>query len=41
MSGACSEYRGEERHIPDIGGGNLRKRGHLGYSGIDGRIILR
>jgi hypothetical protein len=41
MSGACSTYRGEARHIQGFGGGDLRDRGHLEDPGVDGRIILR
>jgi hypothetical protein len=37
MGGACSAYGGEERSW----WGNLKKGDHLGYPGIDGRIILR
>jgi hypothetical protein len=40
MDGACSTYGGEERHIQGFGG-EMRERDHLGYPGIDGRIILR
>ena len=41
MGWACSAYRGEERRIQGIGGGNLREGGHFGDPGVDGRIILR
>jgi hypothetical protein len=41
MVGACSAYGGGERCIQGFGGGNLRERGHLVDSGVDGRIILR
>jgi len=35
MGGACSTYgRGVYRE-------NLSERGHLGYPGIDGKIVLR
>ena len=33
-------HGGEERCVQGFGGGNLRKRKHLGDPGIDGRIIL-
>jgi len=32
---------GESRGVYRVWWGNLRKRGHLGDTGIDGRIILR
>jgi len=38
MCGACSTY-GEKGEV--YGLGNLRRRDHLKYSGVDGRIILR
>jgi len=41
MSGACSAYGGEERHIHGVWWGNLREREHLGDPGVDRRIILR
>jgi hypothetical protein len=40
MDETCSTYEGEERHI-QFWWGNLRKRDHLEYPGVDGRIILR
>jgi len=41
MDGTCSTYRGEERPRQSFWWGNLREREHFGYSGVDGRIILR
>jgi hypothetical protein len=41
MGGPCSSYGGEERLIKGFGVGNLRERNHLGFPGVDGRIILR
>jgi len=41
MAKACSTCGGEERGIQGFGGGNLRKRDHLGDPDVDGRIILR
>jgi hypothetical protein len=41
MVGACSTY-GEKGEVYTVYGlGNLRRRDHLEYSGVDGRIILR
>jgi hypothetical protein len=37
----CSAYGGEEKYIHDFGGETLKKRGHFGDPGVDGRIILR
>jgi hypothetical protein len=39
MGGACSAYGGEA--YIGFWWGNLRERDHLGYPGMDGRIILR
>jgi hypothetical protein len=39
--GACSAYRGEERHIQGFWWGNLKERDHLNDPGLDGRIILK
>jgi hypothetical protein len=41
MGGSCSAYVIEERRIQGFGGRNLKERGHLGDTGLDGRIILR
>jgi hypothetical protein len=41
MGGVCSAYGGEEIHIQDFGGENLREIGHLEVLGVDGSIILR
>ena len=41
IDGACSMY-GERRGVyTGFWWGNLRERNHLGYPGVDGRIILR
>ena len=41
MDGACSTYgREKEVHI-GFWWGNLRERGHLEGTGVDGRILLR
>jgi hypothetical protein len=37
MGGESSAYGGEERCVQR----NLRERDHLGYPGLDGRIILK
>jgi len=37
MGGACSTYGGEQ----GFWWGNMRKRDHFEYPGVDGRIILR
>ena len=41
MSGVCSAYRGQERHIQGFGGETWGERDHLGDLGVDVRIILR
>ena len=41
MGGACSVFGEEERCIQGFWWENARKRGHLGYPGVDGEIILR
>jgi hypothetical protein len=41
VGGASITYVGEERHIREFGGVNLRKRDHLEYPYVDGRIILK
>jgi hypothetical protein len=38
---ACSEYGGRDEAYTGFWWGNLSERDHLGYPGIDGRIILR
>jgi len=40
MDGTCSAYGGS-RGVYRVLWGNLRERDHLGYPGVDGRIILR
>jgi hypothetical protein len=40
MGGACSAFGVEERRIQGFGG-DLRERDHLGYPGVDSRVILR
>jgi len=40
MGGACSACGVEDRRI-QVFGGELKERDHLGYPGVDGRIILR
>jgi hypothetical protein len=40
MSGACSTYGTDEEWL-EILVGNLKKRDHLEYIGIDGMIILK
>jgi hypothetical protein len=37
--GTCSAYGGEKRRIVGFGGGNLKKRDHLGDPGLDGKLI--
>jgi hypothetical protein len=40
IGGACST-NGEEKCVQGFGGGNLRKKNHLEYPGLDGAIILK
>jgi len=41
MGKACSMYGGRVEEYTGFCWGNLRERGHLGDTGIDGKIILR
>ena len=41
MGGACSICGGRGVPYTRFWWGNLRKRGHLGNPGVDGRVILR
>jgi len=40
MGGACGSYGVGERRIQGFGR-NSKERCHLGYTGVDGRVILR
>jgi hypothetical protein len=41
MDGACGTYEGQERCAQGFGKGYLKKRDHLGDSGLDGSIIFQ
>jgi hypothetical protein len=40
MCETFSTYGGEERYLQGFWWGNLKGRGHLEHTGVDGRIIL-
>ena len=41
MGRACSTYGGRGEKYTGFGGENLKERGHLEETGVDGRIILK
>jgi hypothetical protein len=41
MGEACSKYGGREEVYTGFWWGNLRERGHLEDTGVDGTIILK